>query len=686
MRVLLTGGGSGGHVSPLLAIAEALREHDPDLRTLYLGVRSGLERELVPRAGIRLRTVPATGMPATPVSPAMLRFALTLLAGIIVALVHLITFRPRVIVASGGYASSPAVFASAALSVITFGVWRIPVYLHEQNAVPGRMNVAASRIARQVGVVHPSTLLRIPSGEAEVVGYPVRAGFTVAARADARDRLEIPGDVLYLVVTGGSQGARTINRALVDGLPRLAERDRLAIIHATGTARTTDYDAVRDTHDRLAELTRRPERYQVVDYLHEMPLHLAAADLAVMRAGAGSLFEVCTLGVPALVIPKANLPGDSQVANARQLAAKGAVEILYEQPALFGGKLLEAVSGDELAERISVLLNDEPRRRALAERARDVFDRRAAERIAKRVVGLGKRIRVIDADDTTAGNGEIVPVEELPASPAELRRHVERVIGLCYEDAFAHGPVRDHELLHLDDLDYLRYRGAALLAHSQWSMRNEGVKLIALTRHREKLELILHVISDRTPTSRWQRLLGGDFLHVGFERRNAVTALALLGVVNEDVLAAISAALTDPYYEVRAAALRLVRALIAQGRKIAGVAMIAGRVRALTGDRNIEVRWEALHTFGLVGPAEEILELNRRYALADRTPLREAVLRSYHALLDRHANGRGQPWRDQLLHDLDRFAITSLAFHPHFPLKDQYTALQRRIDHEQEPA
>jgi len=680
MRIVLTGGGSGGHVSPMLAVVEALRELEPAINLCYIGVRNGLEADLVPRANIPIRFAPAVGMPSSVVSPAIVRFVFTLAFGILAATGHLIAFRPKVIVASGGFASAPAVFASTFLRAITFGIWRIPVYLHEQNAVPGRMNKAAARVAQQIGVVHAISLDRIRHSGNEVVGYPVRAGFTMVDRDDARAKLGIPANADYVVITGGSQGARTINRAVVDALPFLADRKNLYLIHSTGAMHDREYNAVKDTRRRLKRITKKPEHYTVTDYLHDMPLHLAAADLAVIRGGAGSLVEICTQGLPALVIPKANLPGDSQVVNARELAVRGAVELLYEEPALVNGRLLEVVPGELLAEKITSLLDDSDRRIKLSKAAKGVFDRRAASRIAKRVIALAKSIRAIDPENLdTPTSGESLPQGSLPHTSIATRRYVERKMGIQYERAFEHGSVRDDELAKLDDLSYFRYRGAALLAHPHWLMRNEGVKLLALTRHRKKLNLVLHVLTDRTPASKLHRMLGGDFRQVGFVRRNAVNALAFLGVDNPKVRSAIAIGLKDPYYEVRAATLKLVRTMIGSGSDLTADREIVDGIKTCTRDRNLEVHWEALHTFGMVGDPEDVLAVNRKYALEEKAPLREAVLRSYHAMLDRTEQCNDSQWFSKVAGDLDQFTITSLAFHPHFPLKEHFVELHRRI-------
>lgn len=687
VRVALTGGGSGGHVSPLLAVADALRSRKSDTRFLYIGVRHGTEAVVVPRAGLPLRFAPSRPLPGRKISLGSLGFFFTLKYGTFRAMLHLLRFRPDVILASGGYASAPAVFAATLLRTLTLGLWKIPVYLHEQNAVPGRMNRFAARFATRIGVSHHAALSAFNRGIAHEVGYPVRVDFQQTRREEARRRLGLAADEFYLVAFGGSQGARTLNRALVEALPHLADLPKLRILHASGTLAGPDYDARADTEARLAQLARVPEGYTRVDFAHDLPLHLAAADVAVIRAGAGSLVEACAAGVAAIVIPKANLPGDSQVANARELARTGAVELLYEEPEPGEGGLIEVVEGERLASLIRALHDDPARRAELARRARERFERRdrqAADRIAGEVLALaGGEVEEVnttpppraagDSDTETPG-----PWDGL-SSPAALRRRVEATLGVRWEQAFAHGRLRDEELYALEDLDYLRYRGAALLAHPAWPMRNEGVKLLGLTRHEEKRPLLAHLLTDRTPAPRLQRLLGGDFVQVGFIRRNVLSAFALHGIWDEITRGGVLAALSDPYYEVRAAACRLLRTY--SGGSLEEDAELREALRRLTADRRLEVRWEALAAFGRIAPPEEVLAVGRTNSFAPQAPVREAVLAAYEALLDRFGGDSGA-WRDEMKQDLRRMPITSLAFHPDFPLKGRYAMLLRRLNGE----
>lgn len=685
IRVLLTGGGSGGHVTPLLAIADAIRTLEPDAKFSFVGVRQGLEATIVPRAGIPVYFAPSTGMPSGKLSFGMLRFLLTLGFGLLKAMGLLLVHRPDSIVASGGFASAPTVFAATAWNFLTFGLWQIPIYMHEQNAVPGRMNRFAGRFATRIGISHPSASSGFAHRPTEVVGYPVRSSFQSVSREEARKQLGLDDDSCYLVVTGGSQGARTINRAVIDALPFLAERKNLRIVHACGTMKRGGYNALEDTRARLANLPKTPGGYELAEYLHDMPLHLAAADLALIRAGAGSLVEVCSSGIPAIVIPKANLPGDSQVANARELASQDAIELVYEEPTLLDGKLVEYVPGKLLADKLIALLESPDRRAELSRKAQEAVDRDAAARIADRVLRLARGLTSLDVPGNGNETVEIAPLTKpsFPSSPTGLRRLVEKQVGLSFERAMDVGRLSDERIAAIDDIDYVRYRGAALLVHGSWSLRNEGVKLIGLTRHESQRNLLAHLLRDRTPASRMHRLLGGDFQQVGFVRRNALSALALIGVYDDPVRCAIHDALEDPYYEVRSNALRLVRRMARQGERI-DVGMSA-MVADLTRDPIVEVRWEAIHTFGHVGLPDDIIALCRPYAFASQPPVREAVLKAYHALVDRFPNDHGEPWTERLEAELDRFAITTVAFHPHFPLKERFATLRKRL-HEGEKA
>ncbi len=741
LKVLLTGGGSTGHISPLLAIAEGIKRKVPEAVFIFAGVKQGMEARVIPRTGYKLYFAPSKGMPGIR-SIQFLFWCMTLFLGVLKALGILLKEHPAIIVASGGFASAPSVFAAAVARIITLGLWRIPVYIHEQNAVPGRMNLAAARIADRIGLSHQSASAWLPKNKSKLVGYPVQASFDSVDREEARHELGLEQDEEYLLVFGGSQGARTINRAIVEALPTLAERSSLRIIHACGTM-TGAYNARKDTETLLSGLSAKPSRYELVDYLHNLPVHLAAADLVVIRAGAGSLLEVCAAGKPAIVVPKANLSGDSQVANARELQRKQAIEVLFEEPTVSGHTFIEAVSGQTLAERILFLLEHPDQRRALGEKAKKLYDPNSANRTAEDVLRL-IGFKTEEAVEKGEEPGPDSAPATKPFTPTVLRQKLESILGIRWEQAFAHGKITEeeigrltamkkfseitqkvgvtsfqnlieaqngdqtllesiarmaveydipdvgnlffhaaqlkvngvadlHQLVDIADIDYLRYRGAALLVHNSWLLRNEGIKLLGLTKHEGRLDLLVNVLTDRTPDSRLHRLMGGDFQQVGFVRRNAVAALALIGVWNDDVRKAVLAAIDDPYYEVRSWTMKLIRTL--RENELDKDAELVEKVKHRTGDKKLEVRSEALHTYGVLGSPVDVLEVTKPLLLDFRPMLRDSILRGWEELLVRFPEDQDAEWRLLLQAEMDSMLITSITFRPHFPLKEKYGRL-----------
>ncbi len=678
LKVVLTGGGSAGHVSPMLAVADALRKIQPQTQFRYIGVKQGLEALVVPRNNIKISFAPSIGLPSTKNVPGLIRFMVTLVMGILKASIVISAFRPNVIIASGGFASAPAVFASTFLRIITLGLWKIPVYLHEQNAVPGRMNLLAGRFASKIGLSYKDQAGHFPEKLTEVVGYPIREQVQSITRDEARKQLNLDDNNLYLVVFGGSQGARTINRAIVEALPYLSNRDNLKIIHAYGTINNNSYNAKADTDKCLEKIKDIPNSYSNTDYLHDLPVHLAAADLAVIRAGAGSLLEICAMGVPSIVIPKANLPGDSQVANAREMETAGAIELVYEEPAVSGSGLVEKVPGKILAEKINDLLDNREKRELIGKSANDMYDPFAADRVASSVIHLvtGDRPDTSEIPEKVISEEKKQRLSNLGATT--LRRKIEKDLGFTFEQSFEKGKLGEALLTKINDLEYRRYRAAALLVSGSWMLRNEGIKLLGLSGHRDRLDLLVHVLTDKTPASSFHRMMGGDYFHVGFERRNALSSLALLGVWNENVENAIITALKDPYYEVRSSVLRLIRTLSRQKREIVFNEEIVDRTFEMAKDKRLEVMTEAIHTLGYIADPGKVVEFCKNYILDNRVLVREAILKSYEALIKREELPGNL--LEEMVNQRGRFLLTSVEVYPYFPVKERFSKLFESIN------
>jgi len=339
-RVIFAGGGTGGHLYPALALADALRRLDPRTEVLFLGARRGVEARVLPA-----RAVPHRLLPFEPIRRSQpwqnwrLIPALTAsFAGIRSAFAE---FRPHLVVGTGGYASGPVV-AWAALK-------GVPTALQEQNSYPGLTTRWLTPRVRQLHLAFPEARRYLkPGPRTEVFEYgnPIRPPERTLTRADARARFGLGGGVVGLVV-GGSQGARALNEALLSDLAAVgtgslqAQPEGFELLWATGPAHHAAIAA------RLAELGLQGWVH-AVPYIDDMPAALAAADLALSRAGAMALAELCAWGVPSLLVPLPTAAANHQEYNARALAEAGAARLLPEAE-LWPGRLwaeLGALAGD----------------------------------------------------------------------------------------------------------------------------------------------------------------------------------------------------------------------------------------------------------------------------------------------------------------------------------------------------
>jgi UDP-N-acetylglucosamine--N-acetylmuramyl-(pentapeptide) pyrophosphoryl-undecaprenol N-acetylglucosamine transferase len=514
----------------------------------------------------------------------------------------------------------------------------------------------------KVLVTFPQTLSFFPNGV--VVGYPIRHSIVPVDEEEARKRLSfpIPEGRQIIFAFGGSQGARTINRAIVDALPYLLEhRDRLFIIHGSGLASSGDYNAAEDTRRRISKVLGEDQQgppadfYYRQDYFHKIAEIYSISSLIVCRSGAGSLNEISRIGKPVLLIPKANLPGDHQVMNARAMRNAGAAEILFEDTVMEEDGLLEHLDGRVLAEKILGLLEDRPRLREMAEKSRGFLRREAIERIVSEIFG-DKRF----AD----GNGRVAPFRDLVGNSRLLR-----ILGQAYT---AFGPSFDPALVvdDGDDLAYYRHRAAGLLSQKGWQERNLGVKLIGLTRHSEKIPTLLQMLSDRTPASLARRMFGGDFEQVGFIRRNIVNALMVMDHFESEVENHLLGAMEDPYFEVRAQACR---AVIHFGAFFVGNLACVEALLGRLGDSCFEVVIEAARALGEIGTETTAVDALLAMNQAHYWQTRNAALQGIKRMIER---GVLTP-SEELIANLSSFILTSTDFRPHFQIKETYSAMRK---------
>jgi UDP-N-acetylglucosamine--N-acetylmuramyl-(pentapeptide) pyrophosphoryl-undecaprenol N-acetylglucosamine transferase len=668
-RVLLTGGGTAGHVNPALAIGSIF--NGAGTRFLFVGIRGRVEEEVVPREGIPIKFVRASRYPGR-YSAEMVRFLLNLLVGTIQSLFILLRFGPEVIVGTGGYVAAPVMIAASILKKLRLSGAQI--LMHEQNAVPGKLNRLMGRFADKVFVTFPETLSHFP-GRGILVGYPLRKSIRCTTREEALQKagFKIPEGRKPVLVFGGSQGSRNINRALVDALGHLLPyRNSLFIIHGTGLANKKEYHALEDTESRLQQTYSKEQLREIETFYTYKPFfyhieHIyALCDLVVARAGAGSLNEISAMGLPALIIPKSNLPGDHQVMNARSMERAGAAEILYEQIAPVNGKLSEVIDGKTLADKLLSMVRSNDGLKEMSRLSRSFFNQDALIQIEKQIDG-GK----------SAGNDD-KPVLMQAKKNSSLPGN--RSLLMLLEKAankHRHDYTPERIIPRPQDLEYLKARASSLLVHSSWQNRNLGIKLLGLLGAKEKIPVILTLYFERKPVPWFKKMLGGDFEQVGFIRRNILTALIRLDELTPEIEEAFLAGISDPYYEVREQAALAVAFF---GPRLASAGILVPALKTLLSDPNIDVVVAAAEALGKIGGEHDALPVLLGMWDSRLWKVRTAVLRGILYLVKRGEIGNPEAIEDQAA----KFILTSTDFRPHFEIKAVYRHLMELIAAEKE--
>jgi UDP-N-acetylglucosamine--N-acetylmuramyl-(pentapeptide) pyrophosphoryl-undecaprenol N-acetylglucosamine transferase len=371
-RVILTGGGTGGHVYPALAVATALRKLRPSVEFLYIG-GDRMEATAVPQAGLPFCAIAVHGLAGGVSWGRRLRSLAELAAGIPLAqsLGILRGFRPEVVIGTGGYVSGP-VLAAARLR-------RVPALALDGNRTPGYTSRLACRLVDIVAVAHPEMAdffsRRIRRGaRVEVTGLPVRPEVVEMSREKALEALGLDPSRFTLLIFGGSLGSQRVNEAAAGALDRLAEvagRPEMQVLHVTGRRYAGDGGG-----ERWAGLG-----YRSVPYVGAEAL--AAADLVVSRAGASSVAEITARGLPSVLIPWAQASTGEQVVNAQPLAEAGAAIVIPD------GEL----TGERLGAALAEVIASPDRRAKMAAASRGLGRPRAAERVAELALELAGRKR-----------------------------------------------------------------------------------------------------------------------------------------------------------------------------------------------------------------------------------------------------------------------------------------------------
>ena len=360
MRLIVAGGGTGGHLFPALAVARAAKREDARAEVLFVGTEHGIEANIVPRTEFPIRFITAHGIRKTGILNT-LRGAVEIPLGVVQSLGLIREFRPSVALGVGGYASGPTVAAALLL--------RVPTAIQEQNSVMGTTNRLLARFVDRIFTSWEETDPAPPAGKTLLAGNPVREEVldTPAAEGD-RDRF-------HILIFGGSRGARSINLAIAENLAVLAPlANRISIRHQTGVGVAEEIGERYRNAGLAAEAT---------EFIHDMGAAYRWADLVVCRSGASSLAEITALGKAAIVIPYPYAIGDHQAKNARVLESRGAVRVILDKD----------LGDAALVKEIRRLVEQPEALQKLAENSRKLGRPEAARTIARELVSMERNRR-----------------------------------------------------------------------------------------------------------------------------------------------------------------------------------------------------------------------------------------------------------------------------------------------------
>lgn len=367
MRVLLTGGGSSGHVNPALAIADIIRSHEPDAEIAYMGREEGIEKRLVDKEGYQFFPIKIQGISRS-LSPKNIKTAYYILTSPQKAKKVIKSYAPDVVIGTGGHVCWPPLKAAAELG--------IPTVVHESNSIPG---LAVRRLEGKVDLI--LTNFKEVSDSLEHknkvvnVGNPVRFSRTDMTREEARRKLGIPDSVKFVILSfGGSLGAEALNRAAVDVMRGVvAERDDVIHFHAGG--RIYYPDARRRFEEYGLE---ENQKLRLSEYIFDMRTHMAAADVMICRAGAMTLTELAMMAKPAILIPSPNVTANHQYKNAKVLRDSGAAMLIRESD----------MSYEIINDYVRRILDDEFLRRHMSEAISAFANPRVNEEIYQKIKEL----------------------------------------------------------------------------------------------------------------------------------------------------------------------------------------------------------------------------------------------------------------------------------------------------------
>ncbi|MCY7855338.1 undecaprenyldiphospho-muramoylpentapeptide beta-N-acetylglucosaminyltransferase [Bacillus sonorensis] len=325
MRIVVSGGGTGGHIYPALAFIKEVKQHHPDVEFLYIGTEKGLEKNIVERENIPFKAIEITGFKRK-LSFENVKTVMRFLKGVRECKKELKRFKPDAVIGTGGYVCGPVVYAASKLG--------IPTIIHEQNSLPGLTNKFLSKYVDKVAICFEEAKAHFPAEKVVFTGNP-RASEVVSIKgARSLTSFGLQEDKKTVLIFGGSRGAAPINKAVVEMQRELKTRD-YQVLYVTGEVH---YDKVIEELKKVGAA----ENMSVQPFLHQMPEYLQALDVIVARAGATTIAEITALGIPSVLIPSPYVTANHQEVNAKSLGDRNAAVVLKESE-LNGERLIQAI-------------------------------------------------------------------------------------------------------------------------------------------------------------------------------------------------------------------------------------------------------------------------------------------------------------------------------------------------------
>lgn len=369
MRIIVSGGGTGGHIYPAITLIQAIQKIHEHVEVLYVGTAAGLEGDIVPKAGLPFRTVEIKGFERK-LSLNNVKIAVEAISSVWTAHRMIKEFHPDVVVGTGGYVCGPVLLAAS--------LQGIPTLIQEQNVFAGITNRILGRFVDKVALGYDEARTYFPLGKVVFTGNPIRSAFMTVGREESLREFGLNSGRMTILVSGGSRGARSINKAMLGVHRHFRGSDQVQILHVTGKQ---EYRSVIENLAKDGINEQTAGNIMVRPYLYDMPKALASADLAIFRSGAVGLAELTAKGIPAILVPYPYAAEDHQTYNALAMQSKGAAMVINDRD----------LTAKRLVDAVETILGDRVKLQTMAAASLSMGRPEAADQIAALIVALAQK-------------------------------------------------------------------------------------------------------------------------------------------------------------------------------------------------------------------------------------------------------------------------------------------------------